>query len=316
MASTQRLQPFQMPAPEALDVGTKPTLTFGSSGKGVRYLSGGWTPTPESWGVWSEKAVASLELPLAKLPDSDLTVALTIGAFLTDKHPTERADILLNGSTISRLGFTLRTASQRQVLKLPVSLIGRDKVLHLSFRPSAPISPLDLGLSNDPRSLSVSLTELQISEPAQPETLDVGSNPTLRFGTNGNGVKYLGEGWSAPEGWGVWSEKAVASLELPLAKLPDSDLTVALTIGAFLTDKHPTERADILLNGSTIARLGFTLQTASQRQVLKLPVSLIGRDKVLHLSFRPSAPISPLDLGLSNDPRSLGVSLTELQIVR
>jgi hypothetical protein len=160
---TQGLKSFQATPPVALDVDTKPTLSFADKGNGVQYLREGWS-TPETWGVWSEKPTASLELPLAQRPQSELTLSLTIGAFLSAKHPTEQVDILLNGSSIAHVTFTQSTASQRQTLKLPLNLVGEKQSIELLFRPSAPISPKDLGLSEDRRVLGVSLTELQLTQ--------------------------------------------------------------------------------------------------------------------------------------------------------
>ena len=146
------------------------------------------------------------------------------------------------------------------------------------------------------------------------DRLNVGTKPTLSFADGGSGVKYLQDGWSKPESWGVWSEKPTASLQLPLQKLPKGDLTLNLVIGAFVSAKHPREEVDITLNGEKVAHFIFTKATESQRQTIKLPLALIGKDKTLNLLFIPSAPISPKELGLGADTRSLGVSINELQL--
>lgn len=215
-------------------------------------------------------------------------------------------------SRIEQAKYRCQQADAKAALMKKSALVEAAKPVALISAPSpeedVPACQTTLTATND-----AFLRDQGLIDSFKDVALDVATKPTLNFTSHGNGVPYLRQGWSRPENWGVWSQEATASLELPLTKAPSSDLMLNLTTGAFVPDNRPAEQVDVLLNGTAIAKLNFT-SMAKQHQTLRLPVNVIGEQTTMNLLFRPSAPVSPHELGLSGDGRKLGVSLTELQL--
>ena len=78
-------------------------IRFEDQGNGQEYTLDGCS-APESWGTWTEGAVATLGLRLSEQPDSDLTLDLASYAFIGGVRPR---------SGFWRLLLFLREGSER-----------------------------------------------------------------------------------------------------------------------------------------------------------------------------------------------------------
>lgn len=157
------------------------------------------------------------------------------------------------------------------------------------------------------------------SEPLSP--LSLGEAPALPrelfFGAKGNGVAYLGQGWSDPESWGVWSDEAHAELRLALDG-GDVPLQIAVEVSALLADAQPTRDAECWINGSHAGTLRFDSRTNSGwRSITISPeiAAVAGDSRLLDIEFRMQPePSSPRRLGLGQDTRPLGIALRRLKL--
>lgn len=115
-------------------------------------------------------------------------------------------------------------------------------------------------------------------------------------------------GFSAIENWGIWSEEKYA--EMYVARPENAELfhSVKLTLCPFLPPKGKQE-VEIRLNGQLAGKAVFT---SPQNQTVEL---LIPKDaqNILKFSFIVSNPVSPAELGTSNDIRKLGFGLISLE---
>jgi len=137
----------------------------------------------------------------------------------------------------------------------------------------------------------------------------------ISFTSNGTGQKYQFYGWSAPEKWGTWSDGDTAFLFLCLSSLPKNDLELLIEGHAFLTDKHPFQEVDILVNGHHVATLKYDQQSNEGLRVVKLPKPLaLGKNGQLLIRFNFKNPKSPIELGLSSDARRLGLGIVSLEL--
>lgn len=128
------------------------------------------------------------------------------------------------------------------------------------------------------------------------------------FSKSGNDAALLGEGWSWPEPWGLWSNGNKATVTIPA-----SEDVFMLTLKV-----HPHVNK-ILLDQTVIVQLNgepggtFTL-SETLPTVLKIPVTpdmktRIRRDGSIHVSIDMPGAAAPSAMGTGQDDRLLGVGL-------
>jgi hypothetical protein len=114
----------------------------------------------------------------------------------------------------------------------------------------------------------------------------------------------LDSGWSAVESQSVWMQSKEAHL---LIKVRNGfSGTLQLDLGAFLPYPNSVQHLDIYVDNVLAYRTIFDAKAS--RQTLRIPVQQV---KNGHVDVKFVAPdiVSPKALGLSDDPRTLGVSL-------
>jgi phosphoglycerol transferase len=111
-------------------------------------------------------------------------------------------------------------------------------------------------------------------------------------------------GLSGAEPWGTWSTGAVVTLEFS-APLPKT-FTVHLVATAFV----PSIGKEIVAHVGDSTKK-FTLKALPEERVLEFN----NPEKSRTIKIDIPAPASPKELGMSSDPRSLGIGLVELRIV-
>lgn len=163
---------------------------------------------------------------------------------------------------------------------------------------------------------------------AASKTLDVPLNPLeldqapalaheLSFGAKGNGVAHLGQGWSDPESWGVWSDEMRPALRLSLddAKVP---VQIEVEVSALLADAQPTRDVECWVNGSRAGMLHFDRSSNSGWRSITVPTeaaAAAASSRLLDIEFRMTEePLSPRRLGLGQDTRPLGMALRRLKL--
>jgi hypothetical protein len=117
----------------------------------------------------------------------------------------------------------------------------------------------------------------------------------------------LGDGWSAVDSEFVWSvgKRASVILGLPVdAKLLKMDL-------AAFVPGDKAQRIEVEVDGRLIKPLVFTSMENRRLATLDLPES---NSEFRSITLHIKQPISPLEVGLSHDPRSLGVALYGLRV--
>jgi Glycosyl transferase family 2 len=136
-------------------------VDFGAGAGGARYLASGWSQ-PEVDGVWSDGPSASLIFDVGDPPIGDLRIEFSIVVFPSPQHgPREVLIQTSHGLHLDR--WLLPDPEMRCGFVVPASAwTGSRIVLH--FRFDEPSSPKDLGLSDDPRALTIKLRQLCLRE--------------------------------------------------------------------------------------------------------------------------------------------------------
>lgn len=137
----------------------------------------------------------------------------------------------------------------------------------------------------------------------------------VAFNRNGAGRLLLGDGWSEPEPWGVWSEAEQADLILPAALLASwrGDITVCCCHWfPAAADPAQAREVDVLAGGRRVTTWRFVRRDDAQLNFgwRRLTLPRGERDVAIRLVLRDAE--SPLLLGESTDRRRLGIALQKL----
>ena len=120
---------------------------------------------------------------------------------------------------------------------------------------------------------------------------------------------YLGQGWSVPENWGVWSLNKTASMTLPLpAKNPQK---LIIDTQAFIGGAQNAQEVEVWVNGVLQTKATLT-QRFGNEIVVPLP-SALTNSKQLKLDFVFPTAISPKALGIGIDERPLALGLEAIR---
>jgi hypothetical protein len=134
--------------------------------------------------------------------------------------------------------------------------------------------------------------------------------------TPGPGRRYLRDGWSFQEPGGIWSTGSVSTLVLPVdSGLRGRSLAIEFHLTPFLAPGHSAITVELFANGRPIETKEFSgTSPASQVWSVVLPKGVVSDNQSLELTLRVKSPASPASVGLSADPRPLGVMLHEIRL--
>lgn len=136
----------------------------------------------------------------------------------------------------------------------------------------------------------------------------IAAEGTLRIEPASDGfAAVLGYGWSRIEPWGVWSDGDEASLRLPI---PAGAGAEVLLFGRVFGVQRPFR-----VEWSVRGRDAMQVQELSARSEIELRLQIepaLDAGCSLELGF-PDA-VSPLETGLSSDPRRLGIGLARIEL--
>jgi FkbM family methyltransferase len=139
---------------------------------------------------------------------------------------------------------------------------------------------------------------------------------TISFVDGGNAVQYKSGSWSYAEDWGTWTTGRHAHLVLPLREVPRHDLILAGVVKAHINDRNPRLEVKVFVNGRQVSRWLFR-DGGLRHTDVRIPASGL-RDylirPLIRLTFEIIDPVSPAELGLSGDRRSLGLGVRELTV--
>ncbi|NPV72683.1 MAG: sulfatase-like hydrolase/transferase, partial [Pelotomaculum sp.] len=141
----------------------------------------------------------------------------------------------------------------------------------------------------------------------RPQIYEYGSQ--IQFGEGGNAEQYQVQGWSYPEKGFTWTDGKSVSLVIPVNQ-PQSDLTLSASLFPFTAGGVVNQNVYIDVNGD---RLGEWIITAAGEYKIKIPKEHI-TDSLLEINFELPNAVSPAELNIGNDPRSLGIAVKSIII--
>lgn len=121
-------------------------------------------------------------------------------------------------------------------------------------------------------------------------------------------------GWSSVEDWGVWSDGPIAELNFKISSHSGTTLTLkGLTFGRKIGEKYfsPIVTAQVVVDGKTCAA-HFAYNDSAWDLTSEIPPSL--QDTAVYVHFFVSGACSPRLLSINDDPRKIGLGLTEVTL--
>ena len=268
----------------------------------------GWSP-PEAGGIWTLGPRAELRIGVDQFDEGDYALSLLIGMICVDSAEPLPVELLVNGERVASRSFTDPAVGGLWRVPLP-SHVAVDGAAELTFLVDRPRSPLALGWSTDERELGIHLRTLSVVE--LDRSVQVGETIVLSEASEAERV--LGDGWAAPEATGVWTVEENARIAFRVADPRPVGVDVVLDVVPFLTSKHPRLAVDVWLRGEKLATRVFRDGEPAHPLRVRLQAAMLDQDGHATLELRMHEPARPLDVGVSEDPRRLGVYLESLTI--
>jgi hypothetical protein len=154
-----------------------------------------------------------------------------------------------------------------------------------------------------------SRSERVTTNPSNPA--EIPFNTKITFGLGGSSEIYKSSGWSKTEEKFTWTEGMSAQLRLPVAAT-NEPVALKIRMAALIKPLDlPSQPVEIYINGQKIAewQVGDTAEF-----VAEIPHDLTKLGGVLAINIKTPKAISPKALGLSADPRVLGICCFDLEL--
>lgn len=132
----------------------------------------------------------------------------------------------------------------------------------------------------------------------------------ITFGKGGNSESYKSSGWSPTEEKFTWSEGTSAQLRIPVPA-SNGPVSLKMRIAALIKSPElPAQPVEVFINDQKIAewQVGDTSEF-----VARVPPELTAKAGVLNIIIKTPKATSPKALGLSADPRILGICVAEIE---
>ena len=142
-----------------------------------------------------------------------------------------------------------------------------------------------------------------------PAEIQYGSKIT--FARGGNSEPYKKRGWSPTEEKFTWSEGTSAQLQISVAATNDP-VTLKMRIAALVKPPElPSQPVEVFINDQKIVewQVGDTSEF-----VARVPPDFTKKGGVLNIDIKTPKATSPKALGLSADPRVLGICCLDLEL--
>jgi hypothetical protein len=149
--------------------------------------------------------------------------------------------------------------------------------------------------------------------PGLPNYMSVKPGERYNFSISGDGSRMLSSGWSGLEAWGVWSNDKNSVLKFKFEQPLIKDQVVTF-VGNIFAPKDMSQEIVFVLNGQEIHSQVLSGNIGSQSIRVVIPSELVNdRSGIVELQLKYSSPISPKELNISTDDRSLAFGLIEIK---
>jgi sulfatase maturation enzyme AslB (radical SAM superfamily) len=168
------------------------------------------------------------------------------------------------------------------------------------------------------RNLVESLFNDRIYIPPPPPALTAMPLLYLDMTETGDALDYSNDGWSEPEEWGRWTLGKESTLKVSLPTYSSPGVKMVTTFKALLSPEGPDQSVTVLANGQPVAEWSLCHgdDSGQTQRTVFIPEHLLNEKDTLQVSFGVSTPMSPRSLGISEDPRDLGLAVSNIRFLQ
>jgi hypothetical protein len=269
-------------------------------GRGRHVLLYGWTVPLGDVRTWSSQAALLLPVP----PGLPGGARLSLWA---RPLPPDAGDLVFevkaNGVALQPLELKSERGPAWYTVRIPAPVIATASGalrIELSTTERAPLVPRR-GYPDDRQRLSIERLALRADLPGAVRGRIQGVNPDGAV---------LGEGWSGPEGWGVWSAAKRVTLRLPLPEKPGRKWNFRFYGHGYAREGRQDVR--VVVGSRTLAQWSFPSLSPDEWREVEIPASLVtAGSQELEIAFDIADPASPG----GGDPRTLGLALVAYELL-
>ena len=263
----------------------------------------------EGPGCWIAGEEARLVLLLTEPARGSLILEISADGFLPEGIDGQRLGVAVNGVEVAELQMSLGHSLCGEVIHLPAAAVRGCQRLELVLRAPDAVSPARLGIGDDDRMMGVFLRSLLVRKPCR---YRLGSQFQLGEGSQ-DASALLGD-WGGSEPSGRWTTGPLAGLLLDVGEPVASLLELEFDAIPFLAPSQEKLPVEVTLSGrrvQTVSYEGAALAPSASRVLL--PAAAMDDGEIL-LGWRIREPRSPRSLGVSDDPRLLGLFIRNVTI--
>jgi hypothetical protein len=136
----------------------------------------------------------------------------------------------------------------------------------------------------------------------------------VQFGEAGRGASMVRRGFAVPEGWGTWTNDDEAQLEVcGLETRREASVLLEFHLAPFIPPGGEPPEVSVSVAGAPSDTWRFGPGDRVVGRAVRVPGGAIPSTGCVEIGLRVDHARSPASLGLSGDPRRLGVALIDLQ---
>ena len=126
--------------------------------------------------------------------------------------------------------------------------------------------------------------------------------------------QFLTKGFSYPEVWGTWTDEARAEIKFSLSRSPSRTISIILNVNAWIDRGHDNFLVTAIYRGKQIGSHTFSDSRVTD-WVLNIDKHEVDPDNVIVVDLVFNNSVSPQSVGVSADPRKLGLGLRRFVVI-
>src|SRR5262249_31448931 len=277
--------------------------------EGMVRLAGFNGPDPD--GRWTDSALATIDLKLAPESVEMGRLRLHLMPFVTeDKGQTLR--LRCGEGPEQVVEFSPGTLAWRSV-DLPLAGVQADGHAQIQLVVGQTFVPLKLGMSPDPRALGVMVQKIELLDHGGDDFLPLAAGNSINLSSSDIDHIVRLAGFSRPDPDGRWTDSTMATIDLKLAPESVEKGRLRLHMMPFVTEE--TGQTLRLRCGEGPEQVvEFSPGTLAWR-IVDLPLAGVQADGHAQIQLVVGQTFVPLKLGMSPDPRALGVMVQKIELL-
>src|SRR5262249_45724722 len=266
---------------------------------------------PESDGRWTDGRQATIDLKLAPESVEMGRLRLHLMPFVTeDKGQTLR--LRCGEGPEQVVEFSPGTLAWR-IVDLPLAGVQADGHAQIQLVVGQTFVPLKLGMSPDPRALGVMVQKIELLDHGGDDFLPLAAGNSINLSSSDIDHIVRLAGFSRPDPDGRWTDSTMATIDLKLAPESVEKGRLRLHMMPFVTERKG-QTLRLRCGDGPEKVVEFSAGTLAWR-IVDLPLAGVRADGHTQIELKVGETFVPSKLGMSSDPRALGVLIRKLELL-